>query len=1190
MKTPLISSLMHLLVAAVLTAMPAHQALAAPGALPSSPLFLSSIVEPNVFLTMDDSRSMTFATLVSQDTGKLRGASFTVSAENIPTILLNTPIGSGLMSLTYIYDVPANNDLFVVPPRSVASEAWVFKSPQANKLYYNPNVIYIPWPGSDAGGLPLYDDYTDPGIGVKSVALYPEDPASPTVDITQKHSYGTWYEFTGKSIYLPTYYIWDETNDVNNNGVIDADTDTFQEFIIPSNDTAQLGNFANWFAYYRSRQSTMKSGVGRIVNNTDSNRMGLRLFNKKHLMNAETMTDSANKLKLLEALYSSNGLDIFNPDGTINEDAKITPARTALEATGLMFANEISGIPSPILDEVDGGTCQQNFNLLMTDGYWNGPEPTWNTKPSKDTKNTDASTDLDPSIFDGDASQSNDGGNYADIYNATLADVGMHFYENDLRADLLDKVVPRAGVDEATHQHLVNYTLSFGMEGTLDPTTDPAVLTDPPFVWPPPVAGTATTIDDLWHTSYNSRGQHLVLDGSSSDLESKLNLSISDVTERTATAAAVAVNSARLSTESVIYLAQFNTNRWQGNLFAYPIIDTSTGQLADSPKWDAASQLNSRLKMYGDGVRKIITYDKSLAAPNKGVPFQWANMSLTMEDDLNMSPTGAPDADGASRLAYIRGDRTKEISGKFRERISMLGDLVNSGPVFVGPPNLAWKDRAPFPTGDDAYSKFKELYIDRQGMVYVGANDGMLHAFNDDTGKEEFGYIPGAIYSQTVNEGLHYLTDQNYIHNFYVDLSPTLSDVFITTPTASNKWHTVLVGGLRSGGRGIYALDVTNPVIHADEASAASMSLWEFTNEDDADLGYTYSRPIIGLSNAGTWVAIFGNGYNPVATNANGQSSTGEASLFIVDIEKGTDGNWVAGDYQKITTGIGSPGDQNGLSPPALADVNGDGTIDRAYAGDLRGNMWVFDLTSTMPGNWAIASKSGSTPVPLFTAAAKQPITAKPVLASHPTVPNSKTNAPNIMVYFGTGQYLVNGDKITTDTQAFHGVWDNSDSQLTNADLVKQEFDATYTAGRVLTRKPVDYAVEGGCYFDLTDSGERAVTSPIARADTVFFNSFVPVENACSQGGYGYRFAVDMATCGSPLLATIDSNDDNIVDDKDYVSNGSADSTLAAVRQEGFLPEPVFIEDLAFTGEQAFKIKSLSSVPTGRFSWQELLF
>ena len=163
------------------------------------------------------------------------------------------------------------------------------------------------------------------------------------------------------------------------------------------------------------------------------------------------------------------------------------------------------------------------------------------------------------------------------------------------------------------------------------------------------------------------------------------------------------------------------------------------------------------------------------------------------------------------------------------------------------------------------------------------------------------------------------------------------------------------------------------------------------------------------------------------------------------------------------------------------------------------------------------------------------------------------------------------------------------DEALLNINLVEQTFDPSFS-GRVLTRNAVDYSINHGWFFNLTDIGERAVTTPIARGDTVFFNSFVPEVDPCSQGGYGYRFAVDMATGGSPLEPTIDHNNDGVVDDSDYVNNGIKDGVIAAVRQEGFLPEPVFIEDLAFTGDKGSKIKSLSSIPQGRFSWVELLF
>ncbi len=1171
MKQSIKSNLLHALAAAILVGMPMQQAQAAPGTLPSAPLFLSTIVEPNVFLTLDDSTSMNWEVTVPAGTGGIE-TKYDVfdNLQGVPVL----PASGGSFRAFYH---PTYINFNVVPPVSLYPEAWLLKSHEGNTTYYNPNVTYQPWSGSDASGNPLYFA-ADPA----AVPLIPGDATTYSLltDFTYNDGY-TDLDGDGNSddaaLYVPTYFEWVDDGD----GIIHAINDKGKAIIIKSGNAPfpsgrsyadEIQNFANWFVYYRTREYATKAVVGKIINNSDSNRVGLRLFNAGHIIDAATMSNSANKLTLLQAFYKSTSLGS-------------TPARTALEATGTMFANETNtGVPSPILPEVDGGTCQQNFNILMTDGYWNGSDPTWGTKAPKDTFNTDASTALDSSIFDGDASQSNDGGNYADAFSSTLADVAMHFYETDLRTDLLDEVPERTGVDENTQQHLVNYVLSFGLTGTLDPTKDPARidLVDPFPGWPDSTVSTNYNekIDDLWHSAYNSRGKFIATQDSEG-ISSALDLAIADISERTGTAAAVAVNSAKLSTESVVYLAQFNTNRWQGNLFAFPIVDSNTGELAETAKWDASSELTNRTK-----ARNIITFD---ASTSTGIPFQWANLSTTMKDDLLINPLGGVDSAtiGEARLDYIRGDRSNETSGfAFRERISLLGDLVNSGPVFVGPPSLAWPDLAPFPDGttDMAYSEFKDLYKDRQKIVYVGANDGMLHAFNDDNGEEVFGYIPGKLYSTTVNEGLHYMTDPNYIHKYYVDLSPTISDVYISTG-ASTNWYTILVGGLRGGGRGIFALDVTNPASFGETlAKADAMSLWEFTDADDADLGYTFSRPIIALTNAGDWVAIFGNGYN--------STNSGQAMLFIVDIEKGINGWTIGTSYQKITTGVGSPGAQNGLSAPALADLDGNGTVDRAYAGDLEGNMWVFDLTSTTSGNWGKAAfKNGSDPAPLFTAPANQQITAKPVLASHPTITDTNTNGPNIMVYFGTGQYLVDGDKITTDNQSFYGIWDKSDQDRNITNLVKQQFDTTFTTGRVLTRNAVDYATAYGWYFDLTDSGERVVTSAIARADTVFFNSFVPVSDPCSQGGYGYKFAVDMDTGGSPLIAAIDSNGDSLVDDGDYVSNSNGDeSTLAAVRQEGFLPEPVFIEDLAFTGDTATKIKALSTVPTGRFSWQELIF
>ena len=1186
MKQSLKLSLLHALSAAMLVVMPMHQAQSAPGTLPTTPLLLSTIVEPNVFLTLDDSTSMRWAVNVPPGTGLNDTNTTEVNWQGLPVVPWDVAKGGNLRP--YLHPAYGGgavcNNTNVVPPVEIYPEAWVLKTHAGNTTYYNPAMRYIPWPGTDETGKPLYEQlpYT------VSVPLFPTSPGAtylysdypltkpfPYCDVITTDSLGNVIEKDTGNIYLPTYYVWEDTNtDLPGIDTLDVHKE------VQITDPVELQNFANWFTYYRTREYATKATIGKMINNSDSNRMGLGLINSGLKLATATMTDPVNKLALLRAFYNSTS------SGT-------TPLRTALDEVGQMFRGLGKRI-TPIQPAVDGGTCQQNFNILMTDGYWNGDPPAYGVGQEKpNNPNTDANNDAGP--YDGNADESNDDGNYADAYENTLADVAMHYYETDLNDTMANEVSPQPGVDEATHQHLVNYVLSFGLKGSLDSTKlDPAGDTFPG--WPDPFAGFDFKIDDLWHAAYNSRGKFLTTNDAVS-LESGLSLAIANISERTGTASAVAVNSAQLSTESVVYLAQFNTNRWQGNLFAYPIINTDTGELSTTDNWNGGVAPKLTLRNFASNPRTVITYDRDLGVGRKGVPFQWANLSTNMKNDLLTNPLGGLDADtgingiGYERLDYIRGDRTHETFGYgFRERLSLFGDLVHSGPVFVGAPNLAWTDFAPFPTGLEGYSTFKEKYKNRPKMVYVGANDGMLHGFDDRNGEEELAYIPGSVYSQTVNKGLHYLSDPDYIHNYYVDLSPTVSDVYI-----AGNWQTMLLGGLRGGGRGLFALDVTNPGGFS-EANAASISLWEFTSDDDADLGYTFSRPTIGLTNAGTWVAIFGNGYNPVTTNINGQNSTGEASLFIVNIEKGLDGSWAQpGDYIKISTGVGTTGAQNGLTTPALADLDGNGTIDRVYAGDLEGNMWVFDMENIASSKWGVAYGSSSLPAPLFTTPAdlvtgkRQPITAKPVLASHPTQPKDGSNDPNLMVYFGTGQYLVTGDKVSKDVQSFYGVWDMGDEALLNINLVEQTFDPSFS-GRVLTRNAVDYSINHGWFFNLTDIGERAVTTPIARGDTVFFNSFVPEVDPCSQGGYGYRFAVDMATGGSPLEPTIDHNNDGVVDDSDYVNNGIKDGVIAAVRQEGFLPEPVFIEDLAFTGDKGSKIKSLSSIPQGRFSWVELLF
>src|SRR5262249_3273626 len=268
-----------------------------------------------------------------------------------------------------------------------------------------------------------------------------------------------------------------------------------------------------------------------------------------------------------------------------------------------------------------------------------------------------------------------------------------------------------------------------------------------------------------------------------------------------------------------------------------------------------------------------------------------------------------------------------------------------------------------------------------------------------------------------------------YSHRYYVDGSPTVGDVQID-PNAPSQWRTVLVGGLRAGGQGYFALDITDPSTFS-ESNESKLVLWEFTDADDPDLGYTFSQlSIVRMAN-GRWAAVFGNGYNNALSDGhlNIGPNAGHAMLYIVFLDGGLDGKWTLGtDYIKIDTKVGDTNTPNGLGTPTPVDTNGDLTTEYIVAGDLRGNLWAFDVRDANPSNWKVEYMNGSTPVPLFTAkdaaGNPQPITARPEVGAHPE------KRDGFVVYFGTGKYLELGDTSTTGVQTFYGIWDKHEQSL----------------------------------------------------------------------------------------------------------------------------------------------------------------
>jgi type IV pilus assembly protein PilY1 len=451
----------------------------------------------------------------------------------------------------------------------------------------------------------------------------------------------------------------------------------------------------------------------------------------------------------------------------------------------------------------------------------------------------------------------------------------------------------------------------------------------------------------------------------------------------------------------------------------------------------------------------------------------------------------------------------------------------------------------------------------------VGANDGFLHGFRALDGKEVVAYAPGNLFSSGVSDGYHRLTDPNFNHNnLYVDGTPFVSDAYIaSTNGGSESWRTVLVGPQGGGGRGLLALDVTNPDSSSfREGNAANIVMWEFTNSDDAHLGYTQARPTIALLNNGRWAVLTGNGPTDTASDETG----GESQLFILYLDGGIDGTWTYGtDYLRFPTGSGSSDARNALMTPAVIDIDGDGTADRVYAGDLNNNLWAFDLSSSDFGDWGIAHGSS----PLFTGESSQPITAKPTVIKHPTQNNGP--APNLMILFGTGRFLSDNDKTRTDPQSFYGVWDTGIGGLTRADLVAQTFllNDDSIGGRVTDPDlEIQYANatgrQYGWYIDLPTAGERVVSRALVRDDIVYFSTIIPDVSVCAEGGTGWEMAVKTENGGSPDAPVFDFNDDNEIS----LSGDTASITLSRAGD-------TITEDIAYGGRKLDKDKGMPTAP-----------
>ncbi|MEM7053485.1 MAG: PilC/PilY family type IV pilus protein, partial [Pseudomonadota bacterium] len=437
--------------------------------------------------------------------------------------------------------------------------------------------------------------------------------------------------------------------------------------------------------------------------------------------------------------------------------------------------------------------------------------------------------------------------------------------------------------------------------------------------------------------------------------------------------------------------------------------------------------------------------------------------------------SGSSGQDIGQLINFIRGDRSMEGSNGFRTRgTHVLGDIVNSQPELAGGINEGWSRLPDAEGGGVEYSN----YLDggtgygtgkggRAEVIYVGANDGMLHGFNAENGAETMAYIPYAVQNK-----LGALAEPSYQHEFYVDGQIAIGDAY-----NGSRWRNILIGGLGAGGRAIYAIDITNP----DSPSV----LWELTHEDDPSIGYTFGEPVITRLQDGTWVAIFGNGYG----GENGQASLQVRRLFgqgsLVD-----------------EVDLGAAGD-NGLSGVAvLLDPVTQTFATRAYAGDLKGNMWRVDFNNSR-------AEAGFSGAPLYTVSSNRPITATPALAASPS--------GGVFVYFGTGRLLETGDNQSNSVERFWAVRDRNMAINQNAGFGAVTASAGGQVQGTLSN-------ENGWYMDLSlGNGERVVNKARVIFGRLIFTSFEPDDDVCATGGDQRLYVLD-AQSGSGLLDSLCTN------------------------------------------------------------------
>jgi type IV pilus assembly protein PilY1 len=934
-------------------------------------------------------------------------------------------------------------------------------------------------------------------------------------------------------------------------------------------------NYANWYQYHRTRMKVAKAGGSEAFASLDENfRVGIMgLYpsgsNQQVLggssRGAAPSTGSAGNLSNIIPVDNNGGLFI----GRNRKDwfdhlhamtgKSYTPLRKALDAAGKYFTSAQAYRATDGNGAVSYLACRQNFAILTTDGYWNNyggtDDPDSNYSGTKISGDEEAGQQITgpnnqsfryqpsaPYFYSG-------LGDYQDT--TTLADIAMHYWKTDLRtADVngypgsAENRVPFSAANPAFWQHMVTFGVGLGVRGLLtDQQVELAMSgrgnSQNGGYWPAPVHATnanqnRANVDDLRHAALNSRGAYFNANDAE-EFARGISEALNRIGERRGSASNVLANSTSISTDSFVYQATYTAGAWRGELIAYPVSSSGLGQ----PDWRAGERIPAW------NTRRILT----VGTNGGGSTFPNSDQQAALQSAATMLGLGVNWTELAS---YLRGDGSheKRNGGLLRDRVmrnstdqvvpALLGDIVHSSPYYAS----------------DILT------------LFVGANDGMLHAFDAsntaNAGVERFAYIPRGVSMAQLAE----LADPMYgsntetkPHRYFVD-GPIVVSARNRTPGKN-----YLVGALGRGGRGVYGLDVSNPATFGQ-----SDVLWDLTGDAaPANMGNVIAEPLISKLKAGTVVAV-ANGVN---------SPSGTASLFVL--------NLVTGDViRELDTSTSS----NGLSAPRAVDYNADGFVDFYFAGDLQGNLWRFDVQDENAGNWKVErvfiAQDGS--------GNRQPITSAPGVARDPAT-------GKVWVFFGTGSYMTLDDQKDTSIQTYYGVivgdTGSEGVDLTRGSLQQRTIHVVDEATGQRAFEPAQASVSAGklgWYIDLNvpaGRGERVIAGPLIYDNILVFSSIVPPSqqtvNSCEAGGSGYVNALNAFSGASLLAPFFDFAPDTLKDEHGHELPIGSLPILS-----GMPTAPIIIGNKLVVGDSsggvptAITVNAPGGSSTRRVSWREL--